>query len=688
MSAGGGLPDIPHDIPPGLRRFLVKLKETVEVRNAQVGSPLDANPTYRDLIDAGLIKVSDDVPLLAAGREFRLNTSTWLTSNIPDWVTDNTLPPTPTGFVVVANTSVITLIWDEPVFSNYKQTLIYRSTSNDLSTARAIGSNTGHTYVDDLPTSGSAYYYWIRHESKSELLSNFNDTNGTTVSNAPAAPTVSHAFAGENLVLSWTTPTSNLTIQYYEVSFGASPGANPVGISQSNSFRVRADFGGARTYWVRAIDVNFGLGTAGSVAVTVTSPGQPSIAQTLVGGSLALSVSSTPGSLPISYYDIRYGASFAAGTRLGVSPATRYELNVNWTGSRTFYAAAVDSAGNVSSAGSSTFELATPTVSSVTAQVVDNNVLLRWLSTSGTLPIKHYNVYRDSTLIGTDAALFAAVFESTSGAFVYKIEPVDTAGNVGTFATTTAIVSSPPDFILFSSLDSSFTGTKTNCFKDSRGILFANVDTTETFAEHFTSRGWSSPQDQIDAGYDRFLVGKTTGSYEEKVDYGTTIPSTSITMSPTTAFSDGVVTTTPTISVSPDDAAYTDFAGVFSAYSTAFRYVKYLLEFSAAHDGTGLATDTSNLIGLNPLTYTLDVKIKTTQGVVTAASGDAGGTSVDITGIFIDVQAITLTPLSTTAKHPTYDFTDAPNPTSFSVYLWDAAGARASGDVSYTVRGV
>lgn len=683
-----GLPEIPKDTPVGLRRFLSKLKETFEVRNAQLGSPLDANPTYRDLIDAGLIKVSEDVPLLASGREFRLNTSTWITSNIPDWVTDNTIPPTPTGLTMYTNTTVITLVWDTPVFANYKQTVIYRATSNNLSEAVVIGSNTGNTYVDDLPSAGTSYFYWIRHESKSELLSDFNDTNGTTAGNVPAQPVVSYTFAGENLVLTWTTPTSSLAIQYFEISHGASVGANPVGISQSNSFRIKADFGGSRTYWVRAVDINFGLGTAGSAAVTVTSPSQPTLTQALVGNSFALTIAAAQGSLPISYYDVRYGASFAAGTPLGHTSTTRVEFEVNWTGTRTFWVVAVDSAGNSSSAASSAFNPSLPAVTNVTAQVIDNNVLLRWLATAGVLPTKTYNVYRDATLIGTDAALFAAVFESTAGTYTYKIEPIDAAGNVGTFATTTATVQQPPDFILYASQNSDLSGTKTNCFKDrDSGALYANIDTSETWTTHFTSRSWTTPQNQIDAGYTRFLVGKTTGSYLETVDYGTTIPSTKITMTPTTVFSDGTVTITPTISTSPDNSTYTDFAGVYSTFSTSFRYVKFKLDFAATHNGTGLATDTSNLIGIMPITYTLDVKLKTTQGVVSTSSSDTGGTSVDITGVFIDVQAITLTPLSTTAKHPTYDFIDVPNPTSFSVYLWDAAGSRVSGDVSYTVRG-
>ena len=74
-------------------------------------------------------------------------------------------------------------------------------------------------------------------------------------------------------------------------------------------------------------------------------------------------------------------------------------------------------------------------------------------------------------------------------------------------------------------------------------------------------------------------------------------------------------------------------------------------------------------------------------GTVSAVSGDSGGTTVTFAVAFIDVVAITLTPLGTTARYAIYDFTDAPNPTTFKVLLFDSAGARATGTVSWTARG-
>lgn len=688
-----GLPNLPADTPKGLRRFLEKLKETFEVKTAVRGSPLDANPTFRDLIDAGLIKVDPNAPLTANGREFTTATTSWITSNIPDWVTDNTLPPVPTGLAAALNTAALVLTWDEPVFSNYKQTLIYRANSNNLSEAVVVGSNTGNTYVDDLPAAGSQYFYWIRHESKSELLSDFNDVNGTSVTNAPDAPTVSHAFSGDNLVISWTAPASNLAIQYYIISYGASPGATIAGVSQSTSFRSKADFLGARTYWVQAVDINFSIGTADSEVVTVSEPGQPSAEIAVTGGSIALSWTCAPGSLPISHYEIRYGASWAAGTLLGTTAdADRIELVVNWTGARTFWVSAYDTAGNISTSGSAVFTPTAPSVSSVTPEVIDNNVLLKWTGVPATLPISHYKLYKNTVLQSTTAAQFAVVFESVAGDYTYGLAAVDTAGNEGATTSATASVAQPPDFILFSNQQSDLSGTHTDTFEDERGVLVSSSDISETWATHFTSRSWLTPQDQIDAGYTRYLVGKTSSQYQQTVDYGTVIGSAKITLTPTTSFSYGTVTMTPTIEVS-DTGDFTGeetvFAGVWSAHSVLFQYVRFTIDFAAAATGTGLGDDTANLLGISPLSFVLNLKIKTHQGMTSCNSGDSGGTTVDISDAeFIDVQSITVTPLATSAVIPVYDFVDAPNPTEFKILLFNTSGSRVSGTASWTIRGV
>lgn len=689
-----GLPSLPPGLPTGLRVYLEKLGQQFEVSESDRGSPLNSKPTIQDLVDIGVIMADPRQALKANGKTFTLSAAkNWLSSAIPNWFTELLNPPQPTGLAVAPSQSNLLLAWNPWVSVYYGQTLVYRASSNNLASAALIGSTTGSTYVDNLPAPGTAYYYWIRTEAKSGNLSDYNLVGGTTVGNTANAPSITSAFDSTDLVLSWPTPTSGLQIKYYVVRFGATfSGGVDVGTSNTNTLRITATFGSTRTFWIAAVDINNQVGTAGSISVTVASPGAPTISQTIQNDALVLAMASTQGSLPVASYELRYGASWAAGASLFSGASTRFETAVNWAGARTFWVGAYDTAGNLGAISQSVFTPATPSAVTVTPQVIDNNVLLAWSASVGTLTIATYLVDRGGVAIGVISGRFTVIFESIAGTYTYGITPIDSAGNQGTRAVATATVAQPPDYQLQSSANSTFSGTLTNCAVDAAsGGLLCNVDTSETWATHFSARGWASIDDQIAAGYSAFAVGKTTGSYVETVDYvpgGGTVPASKITMTPTAYFTNGTVTKTPTISTSPNNSTWTDFVGVLSAFSTAFRYVKYRFDFTAAHDGTGLATDTSALLITQPLNYRLDTKQKTYQGMVNAVSTDVGGTAVDITGLFLDVGSIVLSALSTTPVYVVYDFVDAPNPTSFKVLVFNSAGARISATVSYTIRGV
>ena len=684
----GGLPNIPAGLPSGLKNYLEKLAENVQVSDAQRGSPLQSKPTFKDLVDIGLISVNSSQALKSNGKSFQL------TNGVGQWVsivaggsTGNTDPPVASNLVVTLNTSNIVLYWDAAP-SLLTQTLIYRSTSNNLSTAVLIGSTIGTTYVDNLPPSGSVYFYWLK-QSLSGRTSGFNQVSGTTIGNVAGAPTISYVFSSTDFILSWPTPTSALLIKYYVVKYGpAYIGGVVVGTSNTNTLRSTVDFGGSRTYWIAPVDVNDQVGLPGSVVVTVVPPAAPTVAQTIQNDALVLTYSAAAGSIPVASYEVRYGASWAAGLSLTAGANTRFEQAVNWAGARIFWIASYDSAGNVGPATQITFSPVSPSAVTVNRQVIDNNVLLSWTSAVGDLSIDYYLIDRNGTAIGKVGGNFSVVFEAVSATYVYGVTGYDTAGNAGVRSTTSAVVQQPPDFVLYSDINSGFAGTLTNALIDS-GSLIACMDNTETWATHFTSRSWTSIADQIAAGYTSFLVGKTTGSYVETIDYGVTIASTRITMtpSPTTLF--GAVSITPMIETSPNGSTWTTIAtGAYSAVGTSFRYVRYTLNFASTHTGTGLATDTSGLIAVRPLNYRLDSKSKQVRNMVSALSTDAGGTAVDITGLFLDVTAIEVTPQGTTPLYCVYDFVDAPSPTTFKVLVFNSSGARVSATVSYTVSGV
>jgi hypothetical protein len=276
--------------------------------------------------------------------------------------------------------------------------------------------------------------------------------------------------------------------------------------------------------------------------------------------------------------------------------------------------------------------------------------------------------------------LFTTVFETVSGFYTYWLAGYDTAGNEGTPSSVSAFVNQPPDYVLRSDINSTFSGTSTNLAINAGGLL-ATVNTSETWQSHFTSRGWTSPQDQVNAGANIYaLPSTTTGSYVEEFDYGTVLAGTKITSTLTSQVVTGAITVTPTLSVKTTaGGAWTDYAGQTSVYATNFRYVKVAYNFTSSGN--------DDLLQLSELNVRLDVKIKNDMGNGTANSGDAGGTTVNFNVTFVDIESISVTPSGTTATIAIYDFVDAPNPTSFKVLLFDTSGNRVSGPFSWQARG-
>lgn len=390
--------------------------------------------------------------------------------------------------------------------------------------------------------------------------------------------------------------------------------------------------------------------------------------------------------LDLQYYEIRQGASWAAGTVLTRVSANTFKLGAISGTAQTFWIKAVDTSGTYSAnAASLTTAFTAPSAVTMTSEVVDNNVLLRWTTATSTLAIDYYEIRRGSTWAGgtvvgrVSNATFTTLFETQSGTYTYWIAGVDIGGNVGTVSNTSATVSQPPDYQLFTNYNSTFNGTLSSAMLES-GVVYFAVNTTETWTTHFTSRSWTTPQNQIDAGYPYFIEPtNTSGYYEEVFDYGTVIASSKVTVTPTYATIFGSATVAENLKVSADGSTWTDLGNVNQAFATNFRYIKYRI--------TVTSSGGDDIVAINALNFRIDVKQKSDSGMATVSSADSGGTTVNFNASFIDVSSITVSPQGTTALRAVYDFVDTPNPTSFKILLYDSAGNRTSGTVSWSARG-
>lgn len=363
--------------------------------------------------------------------------------------------------------------------------------------------------------------------------------------------------------------------------------------------------------------------------------------------------------------------------------------------------------------------------------------------------IRKGDVFATSTNIGNKDGTFTSISELVGGQFTYWISVVDTDGRESTPVSLGVNVSQPPDFIFNAEFISDFSGTKVNCIKegpDSNSIVLP-VNTTESFGSHFTSNGWDQPSDQIAAGYPVYIQpGVTSGYYEQVFDYGTVLGSSQI----TTSISGVNVYGTPKISyvtsVSLDGVTYTDYTGVSSIFAVNFRYVK--VRITAVQEQTGdlykinslsirldakqksdsgtvdaISTDslgtavnfaqefvdvTSIMLtpkGTTPLTAVYDYRDVVLYGSYSVTSNVA---TISVTDHqFVVGQQVRLFFTTGSADSAIYTITSVPNANTFTVaittpntsgsvsiyansmrvYLFNSAGARVSGSVSWTARG-
>jgi hypothetical protein len=123
-------------------------------------------------------------------------------------------PPAPsaiTGLTATGAYSAIILNWNDPSYSAYGYTQVWRSTVNNVGTAIYVGESSSSTYCDIPPNSDASvtYYYWVRLVSYTGITGAWNATNGTSAHTA-----VNPGYALENLA-NQTTPVnlgSNLLI--------------------------------------------------------------------------------------------------------------------------------------------------------------------------------------------------------------------------------------------------------------------------------------------------------------------------------------------------------------------------------------------------------------------------------------------------------------------------------------------
>ena len=261
------VPAIPAPTDSNLREVARAVKGVLDVREGLIGDPLDANVTFRELIDGGVIQVT------STGNRVTSVTSTGSGSSSGyDPTTDLTPPPAPTEFTATGLFASVQLQWAAPpdTYANHAYTEIWRAAPTFtnatppievapvIGNAVLIGTTDARIYVDYLGNNVPRYY-WIRFVSQADVKGPYNGTGGIRAETAQSPSLLLNSLtaaitAGElatslgdrvNLI---DAPTTGLTSKYtikvdsagHVSGFGLATTAN-VAESPFSEFGVRAN---------------------------------------------------------------------------------------------------------------------------------------------------------------------------------------------------------------------------------------------------------------------------------------------------------------------------------------------------------------------------------------------------------------------------------------------------------------
>lgn len=413
-----------------------------------------------------------------------------------------------------------------------------------------------------------------------------------------------------------------------------------------------------------------------------TPPGPvPLITVTLLPLNIQLIWGSVAGA---QLYEIREGTVWATGTFILKTASLSAVLNPRAVGTYDMMICAMSPAG-VYSTTPLAFQIIIPPMGAITlsASVIDNNVLLSWTIPTSSFQIAHYNVYRNTSKFAELTGTFLARFEAAAGDYVFEVEGVDIAGNTTAKASVAVKVKTPPDYILHDSrmVDLS-TVSGINVLYDNSKIV-ACIDLVETIQQHFESRGWTDAQAQVTAGYERWIQDNLlSGSFTDTYDYGTLLTNTVAVVTYIKEVFSGTsdVTVSIGLSWSTDNVNWTPEVLGDSQFIPALRYLRTRMIFTAPNDDAMVAVSNVNI--------SLSVKREVDSGSVMAMMSDPDGTTIYFNKIFKDVDSLTATAESLTPISVIVIFDDIPDPTFFKVMAFDSAGQRVSHMVDWKARGI
>lgn len=461
-----------------------------------------------------------------------------------------------------------------------------KSADSSWNQATPLVGEATFTYILDVQDT-VAYDVRVRYVNALGAQSSWTTVSGHMVVGKTEKPTDISSVSGIvdefGILISWPAIT-DLDVAGYEVRLGSSWSTSTfLYEGRGTSYRLETQEAGDYTFLVKSKDTSKNYSTnAASTTVSIAVPEYPVVTTALEGVDLVLTWTKPTSLFSIDNYEISYGDTYSGSVSIGNVKGTSFRFKADFGGSRTFWVAARDIANNLGTEGSVTYEIISPSaVVSLRTEVIDNNVLFRWTTpTTHSLPIDHYKLlkgdeYGSATQIGQVTATFSAYIETVGGDFTYWVVPYDSAGNAGTPAATNTIVNDPPDFVILADTDLELEGWYLHNMVIDGDRLVGAVRATESWEDHYIDNSYSTPDDQITAGYPYYVEPTPDNCYAQYTkDYGTTLPPGVIKTGFVQTDIVGSTDLEIRIATSTDGVTWTEQTGAQIYAADSFRYVR------------------------------------------------------------------------------------------------------------------
>jgi hypothetical protein len=607
---------------------------------------------------------------------------------------------TPPGLLTFTFGVLLGVVWDYADEPEATQPVDRVELSWDAGFGQVIDAKRGTTATFDWQGTGGRTLY----ARVVDVAGNAGTVVSTTLAvTAPAAVrSLLLGIGNTGLQASWAMPPLAATAQPVDrVELAWDAGFVSV-IDAKRATAAAFDWvpAGARTLYVRCVDVAGNVGAVASAALTVLAPSAPVGLEIRIGTASVEALWQAPAvsavQQPLDRVELAWTEDFA--NVIDGKRATTATFGWQAAGTHTLYARYVDAYGNVGAVSQAMLQVlapAQPVMTAVETQV--NAVTLRWQDAKTSQPIRKYAIwYGDGGTPFAQTLLYGAagadsrsdiLFYRSSGAKVAFLVAEDVAGNLSTPRQVDVSISMPNDFVLATEYYHTWDSVELENAQVVGGptgqvVLPANVG--RTWGERLSNNNWTTAQEKVDAGFPLVVQPvPLNGKHVERHDVGKLLATAVVRVRPTVQSQ--LAGATPQVRIRASDGN-TDTAWqpwlVGDAASFAnFRHIE--VEYSVASDGAGFVV-------LDDLYVSVEVSELNESGTLVLDPTDTNGTPFVPTKPFLDIKSaqITVQGVSAIARPPHYVIDDSGPVPKVLVFAFDATNNRTGGTVAISISGV